>query len=601
MNHDLDLDRSRRLGVPTTNGQPQPRARPRSGDGVANGRGPHSRAETERSRPARDDDPTSSSPTSPTRRVPQHLRRDRPPPLLESKDLDGAMSGLQAAAAETALLVNGRTARSSWDGGDVVATEEDDGDDQYAHHWIFRRHVGFAGLDEGPPSRGATPGRGEGVDVAPARRSATTSSESSGTGADEAEKARLLRRLDSLRRQRRQLRRSASPGLSRRLDEWNFRLCAAQKSRRNARSSLEAVGARRSWAEEECRSACKWHVMGDVFFVWHRGPFGTINGFRLGRSAATMVGLVKKCAGSGGGAASGAGPAGSGGGGGASLFSWGTTEAAPPASRTPPTSGGGAHVNGDVGLRRGAAPDKVVVPWTEINSALGQIAFLLYTIQNAPHSGICFRRHVLQPSGSASKIGFLKKNATTSASASAASQRPRTERRRITALAAYYTADGAAPKSAGPPTKPTSKSSPDPAPLPGEVTWYNLHHYDENGSVLSMGYYARRNFNAALEGLLYCVAEACLVVEKRDMALAAPYVMKVDGLVAGKDAHGGGRDGPGGGGGGGGGGKDGGEATVGGLPLAYDPAAGVRWTTVCKYLLTNLKWLLAYNAKHVDR
>jgi len=91
------------------------------------------------------------------------------------------------------------------------------------------------------------------------------------------------------------------------------------------------------------------------------------------------------------------------------------------------------------------------------------------------------------------------------------------------------------------------------------------------------------------------------MVEKRDMALSAPYIMRVDGLVVGKDVYGN-ESGVGGGNSGGGGAntKDG-EATVGGLPLAYDPVAGEQWTMVCKYLLTNLKWLIAYSARHVDR
>ena len=66
--------------------------------------------------------------------------------------------------------------------------------------------------------------------------------------------------------------------------------------------------------------------------------------------------------------------------------------------------------------------------------------------------------------------------------------------------------------------------------------------------------------------------------------------MRVDGLVVGKDAHDNGtvtvRDG---------------EISVGGLPLTYDPTTGEQWTMVCKYLLTNFKWLIAYAAKHVDR
>ena len=81
------------------------------------------------------------------------------------------------------------------------------------------------------------------------------------------------------------------------------------------------------------------------------------------------------------------------------------------------------------------------------------------------------------------------------------------------------------------------------------------------------------------------------MVENRDMALAAPYTMSIGGLLVGKDVHG----------------DEGvsgakiGDATVGGLPIAFDPAKGEEWTMVCKYMLTNLKWLVAYAAKHVDR
>ena len=56
--------------------------------------------------------------------------------------------------------------------------------------------------------------------------------------------------------------------------------------------------------------------MGDVFLIWHRGPFGTINGFRLGKSAVTIVGLVKKSARSSGVSQGNARQTGSGGGGG---------------------------------------------------------------------------------------------------------------------------------------------------------------------------------------------------------------------------------------------------------------------------------------------
>jgi hypothetical protein len=98
-----------------------------------------------------------------------------------------------------------------------------------------------------------------------------------------------------------------------------------------------------------------------------------------------------------------------------------------------------------------------------------------------------------------------------------------------------------------------------------------------------MGYYARRNFNTALEGLVYCIAEACLAIEKRDMALSVPYCINAGGLQVGKE-------------------KERSDVTaVGGLPVHYDPDEGERWTIVWRYLLTDLKWLIAFVAKHVDR
>lgn len=347
-------------------------------------------------------------------------------------------------------------------------------------------------------------------------------------------------------------------------------------------STLEGVSSRKFWTDEEYQFTSKWHVLGDVFLIWHRGPFGTINGFRLGKSALTMVGLVDKCAGGGDGSPT-VGQLGSGGG--ASLFSWENGTApfhAPQIYSVTCTVSRTANLN--------AMQKKVMVPWSEINSALGQLVFLLYTLQSAPHSGISFRNHVLQPCGSASKIGAIKKQAV----AGMAPQK--IERRRITALAAYYNAGStdAAPSCISQPLPHLLSNESHPSfstPLPNEVTWYNLHHYEENGSLLSMGYYARRNFNTALEGLLYCIAEACLVVEKRDMALVAPYIMRIDGLVVGKDGHGNRGIGP----------TNDGLATLGGLPLAYDPAAGEQWTMVCKYLITNIKWLITYAAKHVDR
>jgi len=414
------------------------------------------------------------------------------------------------------------------------------------------------------------------------------------------EKTKLLTQLNSIRQQRYNLKQNISSTLNQHINEWNLRLLSTQQSYIHALSTLESISAKRIWTEEEYQLSNKWHVMGDVFLIWHRGPFGTISNFRLGKSAITVAGLVKRSADI---------SVASGGNGSTrqqGRFTWGSStdnKNASPPKAIKNNNNNATNNPSNNNNNTNATPEKVTVPWNEINSALGQIVFLLYTLQNMPYSGISFRKHILEPCGSASKIGILKKQQQASSSVDG---KPKNERRRITALAAYYnnnnntssTTANATPSSNSQSSPSTTTQPPTPTtPLPGDVTWYNLHHYEENGSMLSMGYYARRNFNTAIEGLLYCIAEACYVVEKHDMSLAAPYIMRVDGLVVGKDVHGNVH-----------GGnsnlpvtiKDG-EVSVGGLSLLYDPANGEQWTMACKYLLTNLKWLIAYTAKHIDR
>ncbi|KAL7516850.1 hypothetical protein ACHAWX_001826 [Stephanocyclus meneghinianus] len=446
-------------------------------------------------------------------------------------ELDGQLSAMQSAAAKTALVVGKRSVlRQSL----VSVAEEEDQDECFSRHWIFRRRVGF--------------------DPAPTQQSARVEeSDEDDDSRLKSEREELIQQLNTIRQQRRRLKQLVQPTLEATFSEWNYRLASAELSYDLADSNLQSIVAQRKHLEKEYSLSRRWHVLSDAFFIWHDGPFATINGTRLGRSASTPFAFSK---------------------GRAIVHGPGETEgkSSAPSSSTlaMPSffSWGETNTKSAVPTRTATnmPPSLVVVPWSEINSALGQIVFLLYTLQHTPYSGIEFRKHVLQPCGSASKIGFLK-NAKTDTTVSQQPQRG--ERRKITALA-HYT----------PQTPPPPPSS--------EVTWYNLHHYEESGSYLSMGYYSRRNFNAALEGLIYCIAEACLLVEKRDMALSIPYRIRVDGVVVGKDS----REMPTG---------DGAAATVGGLAVAYDPEEGERWTVVCRYLLTDLKWLIAFFAKHVDR
>lgn len=98
-------------------------------------------------------------------------------------------------------------------------------------------------------------------------------------------------------------------------------------------------------------------------------------------------------------------------------------------------------------------------------------------------------------------------------------------------------------------------------------TVYNL--YSDDGFQL----FGKRGFNIALNGLLRCLADATIVAAHHDKTVAPPHSIKEVSR---------------------------GEYSIGGLLISYG-TDGERWTRALKYFLTNLKWLVAYNTKHVDR
>ena len=99
---------------------------------------------------------------------------------------------------------------------------------------------------------------------------------------------------------------------------------------------------------------------------------------------------------------------------------------------------------------------------------------------------------------------------------------------------------------------------------------YNLY-FDESSYSLFFRQ-TLRNFNIALSAFLQCVAEAS--AEQKDKTIAIPHAITK--TMAG-------------------------DWKVGGLSIQYDTTKPVEWTRACKYLLTDLKWLVAYSAKHYDR
>lgn len=94
------------------------------------------------------------------------------------------------------------------------------------------------------------------------------------------------------------------------------------------------------------------------------------------------------------------------------------------------------------------------------------------------------------------------------------------------------------------------------------------HCYFEESSL--WGRHNLRNFHTALNGLCDCIR--ALSNAQTDKTIAMPHDMVYDNS----------------------------SWKIGGMPLVhgYGSISGVEFTRACKYLLTNLKWLVAYSVKH---
>jgi hypothetical protein len=96
---------------------------------------------------------------------------------------------------------------------------------------------------------------------------------------------------------------------------------------------------------------------------------------------------------------------------------------------------------------------------------------------------------------------------------------------------------------------------------------YNV--YFEESSL--WGRHNLRNFHAALNGLCECILS--LSKTQTDKTIAVPHAMIYDNASL--------------------------SWKIGGIPLVYGyGSSGVDFTRACKYLLTDLKWLVAYSVKH---
>jgi len=336
-----------------------------------------------------------------------------------------------------------------------------------------------------------------------------------------------------------------------------------------------------------------WNAMNDAFCIWHQGPFATMNGVRLGSEAAiiqqvavpTTNNNVNKVGGTGTAGNNTNNTAAADSSSTSSMFGAMAATVSLPgrylgfSSSTDPNSTHHDHNNNHSDNSAAATTathssssssaastmmtttTSIRVPWTEINSALGQIVLLLKLLEQSPHAGIHFPHHVLIPQGSTSKIGLRQPNAITGWGIVGKSN----------------SADGTG-----------SSGGASEIPI---VALYHLYSDD------SFSLFGKRNFNLALRALVECVALAAKAIHARDRTIVMPFPMQVE------------HDNPSA------------PCTIGGLPVQYgapsttttttttttvvdggdNHSPGVTWTRAMKYLLTNVKWCVAYTAKHVDR
>jgi len=102
---------------------------------------------------------------------------------------------------------------------------------------------------------------------------------------------------------------------------------------------------------------------------------------------------------------------------------------------------------------------------------------------------------------------------------------------------------------------------------PDTYTFYNLYSDD------SFNLFGKRSFNVALNALLKCVLEASQGVQRIDRTMALPHPITATST---------------------------GEFLIESLSINYSPD-GEAFTKACKYMLTDIKWIVAYTTKHVDR
>jgi beclin 1 len=145
---------------------------------------------------------------------------------------------------------------------------------------------------------------------------------------------------------------------------WTHRYNAAVKDRTRALSSYLLQQTRLGELKDTHEKLKQIYVLQDVFHIWHRGPYITINGLRLGMADCSAI------------ISSSSNPSGA-------------------LEQQTNSFWNNNHVIGSPIVENN-------VPWHEVNASLGMMALLMHTLQK--HLRIFYPRYMVHPRGSTTKV-----------------------------------------------------------------------------------------------------------------------------------------------------------------------------------------------------
>ncbi len=345
------------------------------------------------------------------------------------------------------------------------------------------------------------------------------------------------------------------------LSQYNI---LSHSKRQHSLSNYSSILKHKEWIENECENLHGMCVLHDVFYIFHRGYFSTINGLRLGMSAPTLVSQQQQ------------------------QQQHQIQNQQNLIMNTISNTNQNQNFNSNNNLNNnnggGGTNHTIDVPWHEINAGIGMIALLISTIQSRLH--IRSRFEIL-PRGSTTKVCFHSNSSSNSG--------------------------GLQENMFGATTTSTNNNHDDNNNTNNSS--YNHHQeWDLHYQPTTFSFFARRHWNNALNILGYCLYEIVEEVKQRlefynhsssvngnsnsnsnssgknnesttptinknEVQIIIPFDVELSGDWKSERSVG--------------------YVKIGGMDIGFH-GDGIAWTKALRYVALDLKWIIAFVSKYVD-